>query len=80
MDPVFNKRVADLGAGAAQHAAIRSAVYKELFEAQPAATQEHWARVAEDEHNAAVREIDKKRKQGVSTSPEDRQRYVFLFF
>lgn len=80
VDPVFQQRVDELSVGKEHHAAIRSAVYKDLFERLPADTQKKWMDIAEHEHEDAVAEVKKKFKQSFSTSPADRQWYVFKLF
>lgn len=74
VDPVFSKRVEDDSVPSNQHIALRSAIYKELFEKLPEDEQEMWAKAAIREHEKAVKGIKKNLERGASTTPQDRQR------
>lgn len=74
VDPVFSKRVEDDSVPSNLHIALRSSIYKELFEKLPEDEQEMWAKAAVREHEKAVREIKKNMEQGASIAPQDRQR------
>lgn len=75
-DPVFHARVKEGDVPASQQLALRSSVYKELFEELPVAEQEEWTDRAEEEHQNALAEHKKAMAGPPSTKPEDRQRYV----
>lgn len=74
VDPIFKQRVEAANLPKSQHIALRSAVYKELFENLPADEQQLWTKAATREHEKAVQEIRKKMQGGISTEPEDRQK------
>lgn len=76
VDPVFNKRVRDGNVPATQQAALRSAIYKELFEELLEDEQQEWVEHAEQEHQAALQKASNTLNSKPSTAPEDRQRYV----
>lgn len=76
VDPIFNQRVEAGKVPTNQHLALRSAIYKELFEQLTPEKQAEWVQTATREHEKAVRELKKKMNGGVSTEPEDRQKYV----
>lgn len=76
VDPVFNERVRDGNVPAKQQAALRSAIYKELFEELPEDEQQEWIERAEQEHQEALRKASTTLKSEPSMAPEDRQRYV----
>lgn len=75
VDPVFNERVSEGNIPAKQHAALRSAIYKELFEELPEDEQNEWIELSAQQHKEAVKKIDRALKGGPSTLPEDRQRF-----
>lgn len=75
VDPIFNQRVESGNVPATQHLALRSAIYKELFEQLTPEKQADWIQTATREHEKAVRELRKKMEGSVSTKPEDRQKY-----
>lgn len=76
VDPIFRERVRDGDVPAKRHAALRSAIYKELFDELPDDERMEWVDRAEKEHQAAVEKIDGPLKTGPSTDPQDRQRLV----
>ncbi len=76
VDPVFKERVRDGNVPARQQAALRSALYKELFNELPADEQREWAKRAEREHSEALSKFDNTLKKVPSDKPEDRQRYA----
>lgn len=78
VDPVFQERVRDGSVPARQQAALRSAIYKELFEELPADEQREWTEKAEIEHREALHKVAGPLKAGPSTAPQDRQRFVAL--
>lgn len=78
VDPVFVQRVRDDNVPVARQAALRSAIYKECFEALPMDQQEAYALRAEAEHKEALQKIEDALNSGPSTAPADRQRWVVL--
>lgn len=76
VDPVFAERVKEGNVSAKSQAALRSSIYKELFEELPEDEQREWIERAESEHQQALAKVDATLKSGPSTTPEDRQRYV----
>lgn len=79
VDPVFQERVRDGSVPARRQAALRSAIYKEMFEELPENEQREWAEKAEREHKDALEKVSGPLKAGPSTTPQDRQRFVILF-
>lgn len=79
VDPVFQERVRDGSVPARQQAALRSAIYKEMFEELPENEQREWAEKAEREHREALEKVSGPLKAGPSTAPQDRQRFATLF-
>ncbi|KJA15176.1 hypothetical protein HYPSUDRAFT_149496, partial [Hypholoma sublateritium FD-334 SS-4] len=57
-------------------AALRSAIYKECFDALPEEQKKAWALRAEAEHNESLRKVEDALKAGPSTSPVDRQKVI----
>ncbi len=83
VDPVFAERVEAGNVPAKEQAALRSAIYKELFEELPEDERREWTERAVQEHQRALDKATAVLKSGPSTAPEDRQRYVrsvTLFF
>lgn len=76
IDPIFSERVREGNVPAKQQAALRSALYKELFEELPEEERQEWAERAEVEHQEALSKVNSALKAGASSTPEDRQRYV----
>ncbi|KJA13978.1 hypothetical protein HYPSUDRAFT_209087 [Hypholoma sublateritium FD-334 SS-4] len=76
VDPIFNERVRNEAVPAKRHAALRSAVYKELFEELPQDEQQEWLERAEREHQDAIQKADGALKSEPSLTPEDRQRII----
>lgn len=76
VDPVFRERVLAEDVPAKRHAALRSAIYKELFDELPDEERQEWMDKAEREHKAALDKIDGPLKAGPSTDLRDRQRLV----
>ena len=76
VDPIFQERVREGNVPAKQQAALRSALYKELFEELPENERREWTEKAEAAHRQALSKVDEALKAGPSDSPEDRQRYV----
>lgn len=74
VDPIFNERVRNEDVPAKRHAALRSAIYKELFEELPQDEQQEWIEQAEREHTEAIQKADGALKSEPSSAPEDRQR------
>lgn len=74
VDPIFDERVKENDVPTKNHAALRSAIYKELFDELPKDEQLEWVKRAEEEHRAALKDIERKMNAGPSTAPEDRQR------
>ena len=75
VDPVFQERVKEGNIPAKQHAALRSSIYKELFEELSEDERLEWTQRAEAEHQEALAKVDIALKAGASSAPEDRQRY-----
>lgn len=65
---------------AKQQAALRSSLYKELFEELPEEEQQEWVDRAEKEHREAIQNAANVLKSGPSAAVEDRQRYVVCCF
>ena len=76
IDPIFKERVQEGNVPAARQAALRSAIYKEFFEALPQDEQNVWVLRAETEHQEALQNVENALKAGPSTAPADRQRYA----
>lgn len=74
VDPIFNQRVQANKVPGKNQAALRSAIYKELFDQLPPDEQQTWIKRAEADHKLTMDDIEKKLKAGPSTSPEDRQK------
>lgn len=74
VDPVFNDRVETDNVPASQHLKIRSAIYKEMFDALPQAEQKEWQDRAEREHETQLKAQRDAMKAPPSTVPADRQR------
>lgn len=77
IDPIFNERVREGDVPAKQHAALRSAIYKELFDELPEDERREWVKRSETEHAEALEKANKNLKSGPPTEPEDRQRSAF---
>lgn len=76
VDPVFNDRVREGSVPAKRQAALRSAIYKELFDELPDDERQEWTERAEREHMQALKKFNKTLEKIPSTKPEDRQRSV----
>ncbi len=76
VDPVFQERVRNGNVPARQHAALRSAIYKEMFEELPANEKQEWVEQAEAEHRNALEKVADPFKADPSSAPRDRQRFV----
>lgn len=76
VDPIFDQRVMEGNVPAKNQAALRSAIYKELFEDLSAEEKAEWTERAQREHQEALVDIDKKLKSKPSVKPEDRQKCV----
>lgn len=74
VDPVFAERVKENNVPTKNQAALRSSIYKELFEELPEDERQEWIERAEQEHQQALNKVDSTLKSGPSTAPEDRQR------
>lgn len=74
VDPIFEERIKEQNVPSKNQAALRSSVYKELFDELPSDERREWAKKAEDEHQAALQDFERRLKAGPSTAPEDRQR------
>lgn len=61
---------------ASRHAALRSSIYKELFDELPLDERQEWIERADREHAEALQKFNKTLKKTASTAPEDRQRYA----
>ena len=72
----MSQRVREGNIPAKQQAALRSALYKELFEELPEEERQEWAEKAELEHKEALSKVNNTLKSGASFAPADRQRYV----
>lgn len=80
VDPVFAERVKEGNISAKGQAALRSSIYKELFEELPEDERREWTERAEREHQQALDKVDAALKSGPSMAPEDRQRCVAVTF
>lgn len=78
VDPIFNERVREQGLPAKQHAALRSSIYKELFDELSEDECQEWITKAEQEHQDALAQVNSVLKAGSSATPEDCQRYVLF--
>ncbi len=76
VDPVFKQRMQEGNVPAKHQAALRSSIYKELFEALPEDDRQRWVERAEREHRESLEKIDSNLKSGPSTAPEDLQRCI----
>lgn len=76
VDPIFNERVREGNIPVKQQAALRSAVYKELFDELPEDKRRDWIKQAEEEHKIALKKAEDVWSAGPSAAPEDRQRYA----
>lgn len=74
VDPVFAERVKEGNVPKRGQAALRSSIYKELFEELPEDEQREWTERAEREHQEALDQVTNTLKSGPSTAPGDRQR------
>lgn len=74
VDPVFNDRVREGNVPAKQQAALRSAVYKELFDDLPEDERKEWTEKAAEEHQEALKKSQEVFQAGPSAAAEDRQR------
>lgn len=74
VDPVFNDRVREGNVPAKQQAALRSAVYKELFDDLPEDERNEWIEKAAQEHKEALKNSHDILQAGPSSAAEDRQR------
>lgn len=74
VDPVFEERVREDGIPAKQHAALRSSIYKELFEELSEEERREWMERAEAEHQEALSKVNVALKADATSAPEDRQR------
>ena len=79
VDPIFQDRVREGAVPASGHAALRSAIYKELFNELPEEERQEWVKKAEREHQEALTKVNQALKAGASDEPADRQRYNYLF-
>ncbi|KAF9034123.1 hypothetical protein BJ165DRAFT_1410135 [Panaeolus papilionaceus] len=59
-------------------AGIRATVTTELYNRLPQSERDQWKRMAEEESRVATENWKKYLAEGPSTSPKDRQRYVFI--
>ena len=80
VDPVFHERVRAGNVPGKQHAALRSAIYKELFEGLPDEERLEWINRAEREHRDALAKAENALNSGPSTAPADQQRYAHSLF
>ena len=74
IDPIFQEQVKEGNVPASRQAALRSALYKELFEELPQGEQNEWTKRAEDKHREALAKVEKALKSEPSTDLADRQR------
>ncbi len=79
IDPIFKERVREGNVPATQQAALRSSLYKELFEELPEDQRKEWAERASREHREALEKIEGNLKSGPSTAPADLQRCVDIY-
>lgn len=76
IDPIFNERVREGSVPAKRHAALRSSIYKELFDELPEDERREWVKRSEREHAEALEKVNTTLKSRPSTEPADRQRCV----
>lgn len=76
VDPIFKQRVQDGDVPSKKQLALRSAVYKELFEELPEDEQQEYLDRAELEHEEALEKMYAKVRAPPSQKPEDLQSYV----
>lgn len=74
VDPIFATRVRDGDVPSNQHLALRSSIYKELFDALPEAEQQEWAEKAKQEHDRALEDLKTQAKRATSHSNAEYQR------
>ena len=74
VDPIFNERVLAGDVPFKRQAALRSAIYKELFEDLPQEEQQEWIERTEQEHREAIQKADSTLTSEASSAPADRQR------
>ncbi len=74
IDPIFQERVKEGNVPASRQAALRSALYKELFDELPVDEKNEWVQRADDEHREAMAKVEKALNSEPSTDPTDRQR------
>lgn len=74
VDPVFNDRVEKGNVPSSQHLKLRSAIYKEMFDALPQAEQNEWQERADKEHDTQLKAQRDAMSAPPSTAPADRQR------
>lgn len=74
VDPIFDQRVQEGQVAAKNHAALRSAIYKELFDELPEDEQKEWRERAILEHQKALEEVEGRMNSDPQTAPEARQR------
>ena len=79
VDPVFNERVKEGNVPAKRHAALRSSIYKELFDELPGDERREWIKHAERQHAEALEKFNQTMKSRPSTEAADRQRFVLKF-
>ena len=77
IDPVFNERVKEGNVPAKRQAALRSAIYKELFDELPADERREWVKHSERQHKEALEKFNQTLKSEPSTEAADQQRFVF---
>ena len=60
---------------ASRQAALRSSIYKELFDELPNEERQEWIHKAQLEHEEALAKVEGALKSGPSEAPADRQRF-----
>lgn len=78
VDPIFQERVREGDVPASRHAALRSSIYKELFEELPEEEHREWTQRAKQEHEEALAKVERALKSEISDAPEVRQKCVSL--
>lgn len=74
VDPIFKQCVKQGTVPASQQLKLRSAIYKEMFDALPESEQREWQDRADRQHDAQLKAQQDGIKAPPSTAPADRQR------
>lgn len=80
VDPIFKHRVQEDEVPPKKQLALRSAIYKELFEELAEDEQQEYIDRAELEHQEALDKMYEKLRAPASQDPEDLQLYVLILY